>query len=613
MPSQEVAITISTNTEQAQTSVKSFKAQLREANGELVLMAEKFGSASTEAIAAAKKVAGLKDAIGDAKALAETFNPDKKFVALGGAIQGAVSGFSALQGAQALFGGESKDLEKTLVKVQSAMALQQGISGVFNALDSFKLLGAEIKGNVIKAFTGLKAAIGATGIGLLVVGVGLLVANLDKVKVVLEKLLGPLASVGKFFKGLFDNITDFIGITSDASRELAKMREEADKSLKLNNKYLQQHGDELDKYTKAKIDAKNKYLEAVKDETLSEKDRIELAKRAGREIAKADKDRADDIAKARSDEEKKAADKQKQIDDKKLADLKAQRDKLKEIEKKLNEDLRNENAKTEEEKLQAQMQKDLNELNAIKLSEKEKQEARKLIKEKYYIAEIDLVNKRKQEQADKDAKTLEDATKSLDEQDQADFERNKKNFIVKLQQQKDYDNAVLEHKKAIADAEFNIASGAVNLLKMLAGQNEALQKVAIIAEGAISVAKIITSTQAANSAVTAKYALIPGGIALAAAERGLNRVNAAIGIATTVAATAKALSAIGSGGGISGGSLPAGSGSSAPILPQASSTTINQGQVNQIGNVAARAFVVESDVSGNQERIRRLNRAARIN
>jgi hypothetical protein len=124
MPKQEVAITISTNTEQAQASVKSFKAQLREANGELVSMAEKFGATSTEAINAAKKVAGLKDAIGDAKALAETFNPDKKFVALGGAIQGAVSGFSALQGASALFGGESKDLEKTLLKVQSAMALQ---------------------------------------------------------------------------------------------------------------------------------------------------------------------------------------------------------------------------------------------------------------------------------------------------------------------------------------------------------------------------------------------------------------------------------------------------------------------------------------------------------
>ena len=74
-------------------SVGSFKKQLREAQGELVAMADKFGLASKEAQDAAKKVAGLKDSIGDAKDLAETFNPDKKFVALGGAIQGVVAGF----------------------------------------------------------------------------------------------------------------------------------------------------------------------------------------------------------------------------------------------------------------------------------------------------------------------------------------------------------------------------------------------------------------------------------------------------------------------------------------------------------------------------------------
>jgi hypothetical protein len=51
----------------------------------------------------------------------------------------------------------------------------------------------------------------------------------------------------------------------------------------------------------------------------------------------------------------------------------------------------------------------------------------------------------------------------------------------------------------------------------------------------------------------------------------------------------------------------------APLAAQATTTTLNQGQINQIGNVAARAYVVESDISGNQERVIRLNRAARIN
>jgi len=62
-----------------------------------------------------------------------------------------------------------------------------------------------------------------------------------------------------------------------------------------------------------------------------------------------------------------------------------------------------------------------------------------------------------------------------------------------------------------------------------------------------------------------------------------------------------------------GGSMPSIPTFSAPLTPSFQTTTLNQAQVNQIGNVAARAYVVESDVSGNQERITRLNRAARIN
>ena len=70
----------------------------------------------------------------------------------------------------------------------------------------------------------------------------------------------------------------------------------------------------------------------------------------------------------------------------------------------------------------------------------------------------------------------------------------------------------------------------------------------------------------------------------------------------------------GKGGG--GGSVPSGGisggGISAPVTPALNATTINQNQVNQISSATSRAYVVESDVSGNQERIQRLNRAARI-
>ena len=170
------------NMEKAGQSVGSIKKQLREAQQDVVNLSDKFGITSKEAALAARKVADLKDRIGDAKALSDSFNPDKKFVALGGALQGATAGFSALQGAMGLFGAESEQTQKLLLKVQSAMALQQGISGIAGAVDSFKLLGSTIKTSVVTAFSTLKGAIAATGIGLLVIGITAVIANFDKLK-----------------------------------------------------------------------------------------------------------------------------------------------------------------------------------------------------------------------------------------------------------------------------------------------------------------------------------------------------------------------------------------------------------------------------------------------
>jgi hypothetical protein len=601
MPSQEVAITISTNTEQAQTSVKSFKTQLREANGELVAMAEKFGSASTEAIAAAKKVAGLKDAIGDAKALAETFNPDKKFVALGGAIQGAVSGFSALQGAQALFGSESKDLEKTLLKVQSVMALQQGISGVFAAVDSFKLLANTVKTSVVSSFTTLRGALISTGLGALAVGLGLLVANFDKVKQVVLNLIPGLASVGKFISGIVDRITDFIGVTSDASRALDKMREEADKSLKLNNKYLAQHGDELDKYTKAKIDAKNKYLEAVKDETLSEKDRLEMSKRLNRELVAADKERADDVAKAQTEAAEKASKRQKEINDKKLADEKEAQEKLKQVQeagyKAIEEALSMLRKDNREGELAAAKQ-DYNRrvaaaeaagLSILKIREAYQQQTSE-INQKYDKEEADKI---KAAEDEKEKVTLSNQQKVLGALSTFNLQVSQANInAAEIKKKTD------EEEWQSTKTKYDIISNAAATFSDILGKQTAAGK-------ALGIASALINTYVGATEVLRAKTVIP---------EPFGTIQKIVSVASILATGFKSIKAITSvqvpGGG--GGGVAAPSAPSAPILPQASSTTINQGQVNQIGNVAARAFVVESDVSGQQERIRRLNRAARI-
>ena len=158
-----------------ETNLGSLRSQLRAAQQEVAILSEKFGATSTEAANAARKAAELKDRIQDAKALTDAFNPDAKFNALSASIGGALNGFQAFEGALGVMGVESEDLQKQLLKVQSAMALSQGIQGLLEAKDSFIALGSVIKSSVVSAFTTLRGAIISTGIGALVVTIGYLV------------------------------------------------------------------------------------------------------------------------------------------------------------------------------------------------------------------------------------------------------------------------------------------------------------------------------------------------------------------------------------------------------------------------------------------------------
>lgn len=61
----------------------------------------------------------------------ETIEPTKaKFESIQKISAGVASGFAAIQGAAALLGAENEELEKTFVKVQSAMAIAQGVAGL---------------------------------------------------------------------------------------------------------------------------------------------------------------------------------------------------------------------------------------------------------------------------------------------------------------------------------------------------------------------------------------------------------------------------------------------------------------------------------------------------
>lgn len=162
---------------ETEQSTKSLKQQLREATAEVAQMAEKYGEASKETVQAAKRAAELKDRIEDANDAIMAFKGEGAFLATGKALQSVASGFAAAQGAMGLFGSESENVEKAILKVQSAMALAQGLEGLEDAGRAF----TQLKTVAVNAFNGIKAAIGGIGIGLLVIALGTLVAKWDDI------------------------------------------------------------------------------------------------------------------------------------------------------------------------------------------------------------------------------------------------------------------------------------------------------------------------------------------------------------------------------------------------------------------------------------------------
>jgi hypothetical protein len=170
----------------------------------------------------------------------------------------------------------------------------------------------------------------------------------------------------------------------------------------------------------------------------------------------------------------------------------------------------------------------------------------------------------------------------------------------------DQEKAVADGKKAIQDASFAAMEGGINLLKGLFEKNKAIQKGLLLVESAVGIAKIVTNTVAADAADGLVAATMgPAGIAYKATKFTLNRINAGIGIAANIAATAKALSALGGGGSSSKPDMGGGAGGGGGAAPQFN--VVGQGGANQIAESMAnresqpiKAYVVGQDVTTSQ-------------
>lgn len=152
-------------------SIKSVKSELRSLQNEMAALEPGSKAFTTAAIRAGE----LKDKIDDARMAVAAFNPEAKFQAFANVIGGVANGFAAAQGAMAIFGADSKDLEKVMVKTQGAIALATGLNGLLGMKDQLVVMASVIKTTVVSAFATMRAAIISTGILGLVILIGTLI------------------------------------------------------------------------------------------------------------------------------------------------------------------------------------------------------------------------------------------------------------------------------------------------------------------------------------------------------------------------------------------------------------------------------------------------------
>ena len=160
---------------------KSMKQEIRELTIQAQQAVMEFGEFSPEAIRAEKALAQARDRMDDFNDRVAAVNPDK-FAQINTVVQGVARGFQAAQGAMALFGNESEELQKTMVKLQGAMALAEGLEGLGKIQQQFTAIFENVISGAKKAFAAIKAGIGSSGIGLLVVALGSIVAYWDDIR-----------------------------------------------------------------------------------------------------------------------------------------------------------------------------------------------------------------------------------------------------------------------------------------------------------------------------------------------------------------------------------------------------------------------------------------------
>jgi hypothetical protein len=464
-------------------------------------------------------------------------------------------------------------------------------SGVERITSGFDLLGQGFKDfdfdKIKTGFKGLGSAMSAIPIFLLIEGIMLLVQNFEEVVKFFgigvtesDRLTAALERQKKVNEGLFSVQENAIAIMK---AEGASMKDVLEATEKLNSAKIKAAKDDIELQ---KLKIKEVFLNDSVTESL-QRTAISVLRAQGNAR---DADLLD--AKINADKLKRASEFGDQIRTDLITISKLETEtKLQTIdaEKKQNESLK---------KLQGDRLKDKAE--AAKLEREQSIiDAEELFKQLSLHQDTELALRNK---ARKDELDAEKAAQEQQFQDGLFIEQFIKDQAAK---EIEIEKTKQAHKQQIQMQALNTASQLVGLANQLAGSNKNVQKAALIAESAIGIAKIIISTRAANAAANLTPQAIATSGAAAIPVIAFNNISAALGIAASIAATTKALGALG--GGSAGAapslgatpsapSMPAGNGTPSIAAPQQNTTTFTGNNNNNFNQPPIKTYVVETDL-----------------
>ena len=569
----DIVLRVKSETDQATGQFKNLKQELRSIEGELNKMATA-GQTGTDAFKKLQQRAGeVKDQIGDTKQAIKALSSDTfRLDAFAQGAQGIVGGFAAAQGALALFGTENKAVEEAIKKTQGAMALLQGVTAITNVLQKESALRLAIATTAQTAYTAVvgtstgamklfRLALASTGIGALVVGLGLLISNFEDVKKVVMNLLKP-------FDGIIAKVRDFLSVISFGlidDSATAKTKDNAEKV----------------------VDAFNKTKDAMKESEKVIERAIELAKAQGKSTK--------DIYNL-----------EKQLADLRIKNLQIEKSALQtkekagiatDEEKKRIKELTSEIADANNKRLilDANYKKAIEEANrkhteAIK---KHRQEELKSYKELEltYIQQPELTSKL----AEDSEKNIERSTEAL------------KGLSNEIKLNAELDQVSLQNKKDATNEWLKMSMDAFNLASDLLGKNTKAGKAFAIASTLIDTYMSAQKAYASQITLVTPDAPIRAAVAASIAiAQGLARVRAITKVQVDKNANNSPTNP-----NSGGGTVPQPS-QMATTTPTIGSTQLQLDAQGNLKQQTVRTYVLETDISDKQKRSQRLQRTATL-